>query len=62
MELATVCLDLGYKLAESPRQLTRDQISFLIASLNIRTELSEATQLEDQGVTRIVFKNEEEDK
>jgi hypothetical protein len=60
MELATICLDLGYKLAESAGRLTRDQISFLLTSLKIRKETAEATQLEDEGVTRIVFKDDEE--
>ena len=60
MELATICIDLGYKLAESPGKLTRDQISFLLASLRLRNETAEATQLEEEGVTRIVFKNDED--
>lgn len=61
MELATICIDLGYKLAESPGKLTRDQISFLLASLKNRSEMAEATQLDEEGVTRIVFKNDEDE-
>jgi len=61
MELATICIDLGYKLAESPGKLTRDQINFLLASLKNRSEMAEATQLDEEGVTRIVFKNDEDE-
>ena len=37
-ELAVLCLDLGYKLAESPGELTRAQINFLIAARNYRMD------------------------
>jgi hypothetical protein len=59
MELATLCLDLNYKLAPSAAQLTRDQISFLMAALRTRAESAEIEELAAQGVTRIVFRGEE---
>lgn|GEM_PF-1093736 len=52
-ELATLCLDCGYKLAESPRDLTRDQILFLIAALAFRAEQLAQAKLSAQGITRI---------
>ena len=39
MALAILCLDYGYKLANHPKDLTRDQINFLIAALNYRLEI-----------------------
>ena len=59
MELATLCIDLEYKLASTPRNLTRDQINFLLASLKVRAEAAEVAQLAEQGVTRILFRGEE---
>ncbi len=61
MELAALCLDLDYKLADSPRNLTRYQITFLMAALQTRNEAAEMQQLAAQGVTRIVFRGENED-
>lgn len=56
MELAILCLDYGYKLAESPRDLTRDQINFLIAALSHRMRrLAEASRPIEEGTTRIIF-------
>jgi hypothetical protein len=46
-------------LAPSPRDLTRHQIGFLIAALNVRAESAEIQELAAQGVTRIVFRGEE---
>ena len=37
-ELATLCLDLGYPLAERVSDLTKHQVNFLIAALNRRRE------------------------
>lgn len=54
LELAALCLDCGYKLAEHPRELTRDQILFLTATLAHRREQTEAARLAAEGVTRIV--------
>jgi len=61
MELAALCLDLDYKLADGPRNLTRYQIAFLMAALQTRNEAAEMQQLASQGITRIVFRGEEED-
>jgi hypothetical protein len=61
MELAALCLDLDYKLADSPRNLTRYQTTFLMAALQTRNEAAEMQQLASQGITRIVFRGEEED-
>jgi copper homeostasis protein CutC len=61
MELASLCLDLDYKLADGPRNLTRYQITFLMAAVQARNEVAEMQQLASQGITRIVFRGEEED-
>jgi hypothetical protein len=61
MELAALCLDLNYKLADGPRNLTRYQIAFLMAAFQTRSEAAEMQQLASQGITRIVFRGEEED-
>lgn len=60
-ELSTLCVDLGYKLASSPSDLTRDQINFLLEALNrrVRNMVSYAEPVEN-GVTRIVFQQEED--
>jgi hypothetical protein len=59
LELAALCLDCGYRLAEHPRDLTRDQILFLTAALAYRLQQMEATRLAAEGVTRIVVTEEE---
>lgn len=59
IELAALCLDCGYKLAEHPRDLTRDQILFLTAALAHRMEQVRTTQMTEEGVTRIVVTEEE---
>lgn len=59
MELATICIDLNYKLADNARNLTRDQINFLMASLKSRSESAEVAQLAESGVTRIMFRGED---
>ena len=61
MELGTLCLDLDYRLADSPRNLTRYQIAFLMAALQARNEVAESQQLAAQGITRIVFREEDEE-
>ncbi len=57
-ELATLCLDLGYKLAPEARDLTRTQINFLMAALALRAEASTVSDLAEQGVTRIVVRDD----
>jgi hypothetical protein len=52
---------LGYKLAEHPRDLTRDQILFLTASLVHRMSLKQNASLAGAGVTRIVVSDSEEE-
>ena len=61
MELAALCLDFNYKLAAGPQNLTRYQITFLMASLQTRNEAAEIQQLAAQGVTRIVFREEDDE-
>lgn len=61
MELAALCLDLNYKLADGPRNLTRYQITFLMAAVQTRNEAAEMQQLASQGITRIVFRGGEEE-
>ena len=39
MELAILCIDLGYKLADRVQDLTRNQIEFLLAALDFRLSL-----------------------
>jgi hypothetical protein len=55
LELSTLCLDYGYKLAEHPRDLTRDQISFLMAALATRLKMTRFAGPVERGTTRIVF-------
>ena len=55
LELSTLCLDCGYKLAEHPRDLTRDQISFLMAALANRLKMTRFAGPVERGTTRIVF-------
>ena len=52
--MAAICIDCGYKLADHPSDLTRDQILFLTAALAFRSRQVEATRLAEEGVTRIV--------
>lgn len=56
--MAALCLDCGYKLAEHPRDLTRDQILFLTASVAYRMQQVEAAKLADDGITRIVVEED----
>ncbi|MBM3292241.1 hypothetical protein FJY84_06145 [Candidatus Bathyarchaeota archaeon] len=56
LELSSLCIDLGYKLAESPADLTRSQIDFLISALSHRMRQANiASQPIESGSTRIVF-------
>jgi hypothetical protein len=61
IELAALCLDCGCRLAEHPRDLTRDQILFLTAALAHRMEQMSAAKLAAEGVTRIVVSEEEQE-
>ena len=60
MELAALCLDCGYKLAEHPSELTRDQVLFLTAALTYRMERIRNSRLGAEGVTRIVVSEDGE--
>jgi len=59
IELAALCLDCGYKLAEHPADLTRDQILFLTGALTYRIEQARATAPSAEGVTRIIVSEDE---
>jgi hypothetical protein len=54
-ELAVLCLDYGYKLAESPKDLTRDQINFLFGALVHRIEKLASARTSQPGVSKFVF-------
>ena len=54
-ELAVLCLDFGYKLAEHPRDLTRHQINFLLNALTYRINKMSYEQNLEPGTTRIIF-------
>jgi hypothetical protein len=58
-ELAALCLDYGYKLADKPSELTRPQINFLVAALVDRLEKVSYARADKPGVTRIVFVDDE---
>jgi hypothetical protein len=60
-ELAALCLDYGYKLAERPSDLTRPQINFLIAALVDRLEKVSVARAQSAGVNRIIFVDDEDD-
>jgi len=62
IELAALCLDCGYKLANHPADLTRDQILFLTGALSYRAEQARAMAPTAEGVTRIVVTEDEEEK
>ena len=59
LELAAICLDCGYKLADHPADLTRDQVLFLTAALAYRLQRAEAARLAAEGITRIVVSEDE---
>lgn len=54
-ELAVLCLDYGYRLADRPSDLTRPQVNFLVAALVNRLEREAAARSEEPGVNRIIF-------
>lgn len=56
--MAALVIDLGYKFAEHPKDLTRDQINFLMAARAFRAEQAEQARLAEEGITRIVVKEE----
>jgi hypothetical protein len=60
-ELAMLCIDFGYKLADRPGDLTRHQINFLAAALADRLEKASLARSDKPGVTRIVFVDDEEE-
>jgi len=55
LELSSLCLDYGYKLAERPGDLTRDQINFLLSALSYRMRQVSYQRPAEEGVTRIIF-------
>jgi hypothetical protein len=55
LELATLCLDYGYKFADCPANLTRDQINFLISALSHRLKQMSYSRPLERDTTRIIF-------
>lgn len=55
LELTALCLDYGYKLADCPGDLTRDQINFLIFALSHRLKQMSYSRPTDSDTTRIIF-------
>lgn len=60
-ELAALCIDYGYKLAERPSDLTRPQVNFLIAALVDRLEKVSMAKADKAGVNRIIIVDDDED-
>lgn len=58
-ELAALCLDYGYKLGDSPIDLTRLQINFLMAALANRMEKIAIARAGKSGVTKFIFTEDE---
>ena len=56
LELSVLCLDYGYKLADRPQDLTRNQINFLMAALSQRLRQLTFTKPIEEGTTRIIFR------
>lgn len=59
-ELATLCLDLGYRLGDRVSDLTRHQINFLMAALDRRREIRNITsRMADfgKGATTFIFED-----
>ena len=55
LELSSLCIDFGYRLADTASDLTRDQINFLMTALSHRLrQMSYQTPVES-GTTRIIF-------
>ncbi len=60
-ELAALCLDYGYKLADRPSDLTRPQINFLMAALVDRLEKASMAKADRAGVNKIIFVDDDEE-
>ncbi|HIH44876.1 MAG TPA: hypothetical protein HA257_07345 [Candidatus Methanoperedenaceae archaeon] len=60
-ELGALCLDYGYRLADSPADLTRPQIDFLMAALVSRMEKIVLARSQEAGVTKLVFADDLDD-
>jgi len=56
-----LCIDCGYRFAEHPADLTRDQILFLTAALAFRIEQRQTSRLAAEGMHRIVVTEDEEE-
>ena len=57
-ELAVLCLDIGYKLADKVSELTRHQINFLITAMNRRQRIGDIrARMADfgEGSTTFIF-------
>jgi len=55
LELAALCIDYKYKLADRVQDLTRDQINFLMAALAHRIEQMKPME---KGTTKIIVTEE----
>jgi hypothetical protein len=60
-ELAAICLDYGYKLADRPSELTRPQVNFLIAALVDRLEKASMARADRAGVNQILIVDDEDE-
>jgi hypothetical protein len=60
-ELAAICLDYGYKLADRPSELTRPQVNFLIAALVDRLEKASMARADRAGVNQIIIVDDEDE-
>jgi hypothetical protein len=60
-ELAMLCLDFGYKLADRPGDLTRPQINFLALALSDRMERISISRSDKPGVNKIIFVDDEDE-
>ena len=52
-ELAALCLDFGYKLEDCARNLTRNQINFILIAQRLRNE--EETKLAEEAEREAMF-------
>ena len=59
--MAVLCIDYGYKLANSPNDLTRHQINFLMSALVNRMEKVAMAKDSGSGVTKFIFIDDEEE-
>jgi hypothetical protein len=60
-ELAMLCIDFGYKLADRPGDLTRPQINFLALALSDRMERISISRSDKPGVNKIIFVDDEDE-